>query len=165
LLLQTRIPAPRLVDWIDQAILYLHVGSSDVGEGDETEGNGTALRRDALRQLNAHGIRTATDLLQAERKATQRKERAAFLRILPPVNDTKTPPRLCVILDTIRDEEWMANLKHWHDSAQHREETLECPSHAPRPKEAVRKLAADVASVDGNGRPERVTPASPAPAD
>ena len=32
LMLQTRIPAPRLVDWIDQAILYLHVGvAGDAG--------------------------------------------------------------------------------------------------------------------------------------
>ncbi|MGY1631879.1 hypothetical protein ACI784_09265 [Geodermatophilus sp. SYSU D01186] len=47
LLLRTRIPAGRLVDWIDQACLYVHLGA---------DGN----LRDKLRRL---GIRAATDLL------------------------------------------------------------------------------------------------------
>lgn len=48
LLLNTRVPIHRLVDWIDQAFLYLRLPSSE--------------DRDALRRV---GIRTATDLIDA----------------------------------------------------------------------------------------------------
>jgi len=51
LLLQKRIPVARLVDWVDQSILLLHL--------DEPGQKGLAPK---LRQL---GIRTATDLLAA----------------------------------------------------------------------------------------------------
>ncbi len=48
LLLQTRIPAPRLVDWTDQAILYLHVGDAgDTGDGTTTATASRGRRRSA----------------------------------------------------------------------------------------------------------------------
>ena len=46
-MLNTRIPADRLVDWVDQSLLYLHTNQDDR----------TTLRR--------YGVRTATDLLDA----------------------------------------------------------------------------------------------------
>jgi hypothetical protein len=54
LMLYTRMPIGRIVDWIDQAYLYLRVGGGNV-EGVETD-------RARLRRL---GIRTATDLIDA----------------------------------------------------------------------------------------------------
>ena len=79
-ILHTRVPVGRLVDWIDQALLYLHVDRIDHGllehrknaegakndpltisRGSVTPGSKAITRtRTALRQL---GIRTATDLL------------------------------------------------------------------------------------------------------
>ncbi len=53
-MLNTRIPIERLVDWIDQAILYLHLGAH-TNENYKTN-------RDKLRLF---GIRTATDLKDA----------------------------------------------------------------------------------------------------
>jgi len=50
-MLNTRIPVERLVDWVDQSILYLHVGSTSNGTENSER---TTLRR--------FGIRTATDL-------------------------------------------------------------------------------------------------------
>lgn len=50
LMLNTRIPVERLVDWVDQSILYLHLGTQEKNE---------AKHRKILRQ---HGIRNATDL-------------------------------------------------------------------------------------------------------
>ena len=50
LMLNTRIPIERLIDWIDQSILYLHLGPTK----DRISHN-----RDRLRQI---GVRTATDL-------------------------------------------------------------------------------------------------------
>lgn len=56
LMLHTRIPVERLVDWIDQALLYLHL--SDTRDKQDKD-NGGGNRRQALRRL---GIRTATDV-------------------------------------------------------------------------------------------------------
>jgi hypothetical protein len=56
LMLHTRMPINRLLDWIDQAFLYIRVhggGTQDAGDG----GDRAILRR--------YGIRTATDLLDA----------------------------------------------------------------------------------------------------
>jgi len=52
LMLNTRIPIERLIDWIDQSLLYVHLGK---GEADGKETNREKLRR--------FGIRTASDLI------------------------------------------------------------------------------------------------------
>jgi hypothetical protein len=51
LLLKTRLPVMRVVDWLDQAFLYLHLPKA-----------GDAERPPALKGLRTLGIRTATDL-------------------------------------------------------------------------------------------------------
>jgi len=63
-ILRTRIPVDRLVDWLDQALLYLHVPPESGGR----------KPRQALRAL---GIRTATDL---ERAWTSTDKDAAAVR-------------------------------------------------------------------------------------
>jgi hypothetical protein len=159
LLLQTRVPAPRIVDWIDQAILYLHVGS--------TEGQVKATRECARQLLNGYGIRTATDLEQAyfERSPDEREE---FVKILPSCDTESTLPRLSVIVDTLRDEEWMDNLRYWHDGSHLVEGTLWWPpSTAPdKTDTAADEAASETEAVTGevNGRPAAATPASRAPA-
>lgn len=50
-MLNTRIPVERLVDWVDQSMLFLHVGTGRNGN--------ESSERDILRR---YGIRTATDL-------------------------------------------------------------------------------------------------------
>lgn len=91
LMLLTRIPVPRLVDWTDQAILHLHVD----------EGDRVTLRR--------YGIRTASDLVHACASATDRDE---FLKILD--GEAGKPKRLEVIVEAMRDEPWMDNIRYWH---------------------------------------------------
>lgn len=159
LLLQTRIPAPRLVDWTDQAILYLHVGAA-AEAADEKHG---ITRQETLNCLKAFGIRTATDLEQAHWEATHRDDLQAFLNIVPPAGEGK-PPRLSVILDTVRDEEWMANLRYWRDPVHLVEGTVEWPT--PVSAAATGELPAELeldAPNGGNGLPVPATPASPAP--
>jgi hypothetical protein len=51
-MLHTRVPANRMIDWVDQAILYTHIGA-----GDEAE-----QRRERLR---ACGLRTASAFVEA----------------------------------------------------------------------------------------------------
>jgi hypothetical protein len=161
LLLQTRIPAPRLVDWTDQAILYLHAGTAgDTG----TENSSQITRQETLRCLKAFGIRTATDLEQAHWEATHRDDLEAFLKIVPPAGEG-VPPRLSVILDTLRDEEWMANLRYWRDPVHLVEGTVEWPTPVSEAEQAPEEPDEAVldASNGGNGLPVPATPASPAP--
>jgi hypothetical protein len=105
LMLQTRIPVARILDWVDQAILYLHAGPA--------KGNGAA--RDAtLRTLRKYGVRTATDLDNAfEAAATRDLEQLGLLTQLLGPDQGNGLPRLRVIKDTLEDEEWMANLRYW----------------------------------------------------
>jgi len=113
LLVQTRIPAPRLVDWVDQSILYLHIPRDDVvSDGDQ----GSSEQLSSYQVLRRVGIRNATDLLRAAKKAKERANgddsKNAFLGILGPSTNTG-PARLSVIVDAIEDEEWILNLLYW----------------------------------------------------
>ncbi len=65
-ILHTRAPVGRLVDWVDQALLYLHLdrverGRRGRGARRSTGGPGSSMRM----TLRRFGIRTATDLLKA----------------------------------------------------------------------------------------------------
>jgi hypothetical protein len=65
-ILHTRIPVGRLVDWIDQASLALRLPSRRVESGRDEKKD--APREDlpiTRRALEHHGVRTATDLLKA----------------------------------------------------------------------------------------------------
>ncbi len=141
LMLQTRIPAPRLVDWIDQSILYLHVGSSDC-EGEDS--------RDAsMLRLRAFGIRTATDLEQAHFEAKNRGELEPFLQILPGSASSAPIPRISVILDSIKDEEWMANLRYWHNPEHLVEQTFTWPAAPAAPAAPAPRRTRRVARARG----------------
>jgi hypothetical protein len=113
LLVQTRIPAPRLVDWVDQSILYLHVPRNDIVSNGHESSAEQLSSYDVLRRV---GIRNATDLLRAAKKAEARtggdESKNAFLQILGPATDSG-PARLSVIVDAIEDEEWITNLCYW----------------------------------------------------
>jgi hypothetical protein len=106
LMLKTRVPVPRLVDWTDQAVLYLHLGVDTAGRDEQG--------RSALDLLRRHGIRTATDLeaAYAAAKARGKEAEGEFLDLLPTEGDGD-PPRLRFILDTIADDEWMDALRFW----------------------------------------------------
>lgn len=67
LLLQTRFPPHRIVDWVDQAILYTHLGPE------------SHKAREALRSC---GIRTASALLKAAEDRDRNGGRLAFEGIL-----------------------------------------------------------------------------------
>jgi hypothetical protein len=115
LMLSTRISTNRLVDLFDQAILYLHLGL-DPGEVE-----------DARRQLRAYGIRTATDLEAAYQAAEKRsqEELKNFLSILDN-RDTLPAPlsRVRIVIDTLRDDDWMTYLRNWRELSQRSTETL-----------------------------------------
>ena len=118
LMLRTRIPARRLVDWTDQAVLYLHAGAGGEKEGER--------RSAALETFGEFGIRTATDLETAFSAAAKREEQDTVLRLLDgdgvPGQGVR-PHRVRVILDVIQDDESMTNLRFWRDYEQRRVES------------------------------------------
>ena len=78
----TCIPADRLVDWTDQAILFLRVGGDRLDGETGSEDGPTATRR--KRHLRRFGIRNASDLLQAFEAAVHAESR----RQPPPASPT-----------------------------------------------------------------------------
>jgi hypothetical protein len=103
-MLNTRIPVDRLVDWIDQSLLYLHVGRPPNDED-----------RDRL-ILRRYGIRTASDLIDAfeneSNSATKRrycKQLERVLNIDHAGTDDGRPSVVRSILATLARER---NLQH-----------------------------------------------------
>lgn len=106
LLIKTRIPCARLVDWVDQAMLYIHASSSAL------DTRGRASDPSVVARLRRYGIRTATDLRRAHERAVQRSEEDAFMAMVP--SPKGGPPVLRTVLDALEDEEWLDNLEYWH---------------------------------------------------
>jgi hypothetical protein len=79
LMLHTRVPPDRIVDWVDQAILYTQLGP-DIPAGGKDDKAAAPSRRSLLRE---HGIRTATDLITAYERSEQRGDVDVFEGILP----------------------------------------------------------------------------------
>jgi tetratricopeptide (TPR) repeat protein len=106
LIIETQIPVPRLIDWVDQAILYLHL----IGGTDDT----------ARTKLREYGIRTATDLMLAWEKAKNRgkDEMEGFKKLL---GGAQPPYRLEVIRDALRDDEWYSTVCWWRREELHAE--------------------------------------------
>ncbi|HEX8077391.1 MAG TPA: hypothetical protein VF511_06215, partial [Chthoniobacterales bacterium] len=101
LVVETQIPVPRLVDWMDQAILYLHV----------VEDSETATKQPTSGQkLRSFGIRTATDLLACWDAAELRNELDEFKRLL---GDDHGVCRLEVMRDALLDDEWLQRVRDW----------------------------------------------------
>ena len=97
LMLNTRLPADRIIDWVDQAILYTHLGPD--GQSDNQKS-----RREVLR---FHGIYTASSLLKAYEESKKRGDVEQFETVLPSehrntirslVDTVKTNPNLRLIL-------------------------------------------------------------------
>jgi len=111
LMLWTRVPTTRLVDFVDQAVLYLHVR----GASDARDDKGDVEQARLL--LARHGIRTATDLERAYALAAARsvEEGERLLGLL----DTPTVAvhRLGVMMDAMEDDEWMVHVRNWRDQS------------------------------------------------
>jgi hypothetical protein len=120
LMLRTRLPVERLVDWVDQAHLYLRLPPQD--------GNSNA--RSTLR---AYGIRTATDLIDAfqpksgsnsddpevHRIWEEAIEETDVQDVLNGLRDLKLgtsiggPSQLLTILKTLKNEPNLHLVRHW----------------------------------------------------
>lgn len=110
LMINTRFAPDRIIDWVDQAILYTHLGPEQPGEGEPS-------RRGILR---AHGIRTATALVEAYNRSEEHNDCPALENILPGdgrklmrslVDTIGTNPNLRMI------QAWRGLLPHYHRPA------------------------------------------------
>ncbi|MFG1935144.1 hypothetical protein ACGFK1_31535 [Mycobacterium sp. NPDC048908] len=73
LLISTRFPADRIIDWVDEAILLTYLGPNQVRKSE---------RSSARELLARHGIRTASALLSSARSATDHGRIAEFSHIV-----------------------------------------------------------------------------------
>ena len=104
-MLNTRIPVERLVDWIDQSILYLHLGKPVEGAGNPRD------------QLRRYGIRTATDLEDAFRPARDVADEAERITRLERVfTGPEEPSVLRTILATLGSEPNLPYVRAWRNS-------------------------------------------------
>ena len=92
LMLNTRIPVDRIIDWIDQAFLYLRV--EDTKE----------IKRRAL--LRSYGVRNATDLLDL----MQGEHAEDYVRLL---NKGEEPSRMRALVSTLATEPNFQHVKAW----------------------------------------------------
>jgi hypothetical protein len=139
LMLQTRIPPGRLVDWTDQAQLYIHL--QEVSEGEDSKNEQKLHRKQ--NKLRSRGIRTASDLLVAADAAKCEPKRTALLGTLGTEDGC---PLLETLIDAIRDDEWMRQIRDWHDPANRTERTLRYPTDFVQPNNP------DPIRSQGNGR-------------
>ena len=134
LMSSTRISAAELVDWTDQAILYLRVGGDTFAKRARDLDGDAAVPgvippdvRDNLCHLRHFGIRTATDLVQVYEEALRRggtvaASRRAEVELLRdglelPNAPSRTGLRaIQTIIDTLPDEEWFVQVRNWRNS-------------------------------------------------
>ena len=113
LMLWTRLPTSRLVDLVDQAILYLHVKNPRLDA--DNLGAAATSPTDDLATLRKYGIRTATDLIRAYAEASkQESAHTSMLSLLGDASDRQGLSRLDSILKTLADDDWVAWLRLWH---------------------------------------------------
>jgi hypothetical protein len=93
LILSSRIPVPRLIDWVDQAVLLQHVPASAA----------TTLRR--------LGIRTATDYLQVC------ADKTAFEQLSDALAKSSSGLSAKLLRIVLHGDEWLSYIENWrqHD--------------------------------------------------
>jgi hypothetical protein len=119
LILATRIPIPRLMDWVDQAILYLHLSEDDGGKGNQNEVNKT------MHVLKHLGIRSASELervIKGVDDCPDQGKKDALLSYLEGNQKVKSQGgelmafRMETIYTAMQDDDWLENIRHWRKS-------------------------------------------------
>jgi hypothetical protein len=104
LMLHTRIPPDRIVDWVDQAMLYTQLGLEKEPDNGK---DGQAVSKSLRQRLGEHGIRTASALVTAYKECVSGEDVRDFENILPNegrsrirtlVNTLSTNPNLELVL-------------------------------------------------------------------
>jgi uncharacterized membrane protein len=99
LMVNTRFPPDRIVDWVDQAILYTYLGPELKEDTDESP----------RRKLRLHGIRTAHSLVKAYEESRTRGDQAELERLLD--GTARSPIRSLV--DTVATNPNLELIRTW----------------------------------------------------
>jgi hypothetical protein len=104
LMLHTRYPPDRIVDWVDQALLYTQLGRQNTLPNDE---------RNPIKRLQDRGIRTASSLIVAYEKCKQRgkQDAAGFENIL---GAEPGLPRIPNIVDALSTNPNLELVQRWN---------------------------------------------------
>ena len=116
LMLETRIPAPRLVDWVDQAVLQLYVPPQASGQDREA-----ALDE----ELRGIGVRTATDLLQLCDGEHTDEHVIDELRQISRVHNDGTS-RAEIVAMSMADDHWIGPLLNWRQNRPGEPHKVDC---------------------------------------
>jgi hypothetical protein len=101
LLINTRFPPDRLIDWVDQAILYTHLGPA--AKKDEPG---------AREILRSHGIRTASSLIEVHGRSDEHGTTAALDKMLDDPA-AQGPSRLQSLVDAVQTNPNLALIQTW----------------------------------------------------
>jgi hypothetical protein len=106
LMLHTRYPPDRIIDWVDQALLYTQLGRQNTPSKDGDH--------NPIKQLQNHGIRTASSLIVAYRESKQRgrEEGCKFECILG--EQGQSLPRLPSIIDALSTNPNLELVQRWN---------------------------------------------------
>jgi len=165
LMLETRIPVPRLVDWLDQAVLYLHLQldkGEEIDEGiltrvepknHDNENEGKAAKDKQKKDDQSEVNREAVESLQSlriwlrsncVRTATDfmvaYQEGEKSLRIKAESEHRQT--ELDILFETLSDDEWLDYVRHWRKSTTVEEQTLDASSVGLEPSQVNVQLKA-----------------------
>ena len=101
LFLNTRVPPNRLIDWVDQAILFTHLSPG----GDEKDQGIKQLEEERRRELRSLGVRTATSLVElpVRNPATRRVLESRKL----------DPDSLALVQEAIKSNDNFALVRRW----------------------------------------------------
>jgi hypothetical protein len=101
LFLNTRVPPNRLIDWVDQAILYTHLSPG----GDEKDRDAKQAEDARRRELRSLGVRTATSLVELPVRdpATRRVLEARKL----------DPGALALVQEAVKSNDNFALVRRW----------------------------------------------------
>jgi hypothetical protein len=116
LLLNTKIPPHRIIDWVDQAILLTYLGPEKKGEAGVGSGEQQSPISPLRDQLQKYGIRTATAL---QRAFSNRSASDEF--VSPPPELDKERGRLQSIVAAMCDCPNFILVRNWRGIADHSE--------------------------------------------
>lgn len=156
-ILHTRVPVGRMIDWVDQALLYLHLAPSKRGfRRSKAEESRTILRR--------LGIRAATDLENAFKPSAHgegtaslvaQKQNDELLEALRWVLNDDALPRwpsvTQALLKSFESDLNLDHVRHWKQTWRRTARAGACSAHALR---SERRAQAASAGDQGNGAAE-----------
>jgi hypothetical protein len=139
LMLNTRIPVDRLVDWIDQALLYIRVDNATTNhtiEGKDVEFAGDRTT------LGKYGIRSATDLLDVLGDKERGKDFVGLLN-----HDAGLPSRMQALEIALQGERNLQYVQEWKRYVAKEKVAQRVRAAAPRRPESEPEPPPDAAPV------------------